>query len=72
MIIYADIGPKPSVRIDFNGLEALVIEALFYAKKLPTWKNHYGKGCAVGYACIANIASFVIGLQLAWMIPGIF
>ena len=49
------------------------IEAIVYAALLKKFSSkEQKKGRAVGYAFIANAASFVFGLWLAHIIPGIF
>ena len=42
----------------------IIIEAIFYRKKLQK--------IALPYACIANVLSFVFGLWIAHLVPGIF
>ena len=49
------------------------IEAVAYAALLKKFSSkEQKKGRAVGYAFIANAASFALGLWLAHIIPGIF
>ncbi len=56
-------------------LEILVLagEAVIYGAFLG--REKYGsvsKGRAVGYACVANVVSFIVGLWIARQLPGIF
>ena len=48
------------------------IEAVAYAVLIRKYSKVQKKGRAVGYAFIANAASFALGLWLAHVIPGIF
>ncbi len=48
-------------------------EALLYVFLLPRFsQKRAGVGRAVGYAVVANAASFAVGLGLAHLIPGVF
>ena len=54
-------------------LLVFAIEAVAYAVLLKKFSSkEQKKGRAVGYAFIANTASFALGLWLAHIIPGIF
>lgn len=56
-------------------LELLVftVEAFLYAELLPRCsEQRQTTGKAVGYALLANVGSFAVGLWLARLIPGIF
>ena len=50
-------------------LVIIIIEAAAYVLLLGKKR---GKGCMAGYAVTANLASFVIGILLAGVVPFVF
>ncbi len=53
-------------------LAVTVAEMLLYIRYLPRYAENTKKGRAAAYAWAANILSFVVGMWLAAVIPGIF
>ena len=49
-----------------------LLEAVAYAVFLPKLTSHEKRGKAILYAWVANTLSFVLGMGIAFLIPGIF
>ena len=67
-------GPEVFVRryVAFE-LAVFAAEAVLYVWLLPKFSSKLqSKGKSIGYAAVANGVSFILGMWLAYLIPGIF